>query len=58
MDSQALFWILFNVFVLVMLALDLGVFHRKSHEVSVREAITWSAVWIFLALGFNVIIYF
>jgi tellurite resistance protein TerC len=41
-----------------MLALDLGVFHRKSHEVSVREALTWTAIWVFLALLFNVIIYF
>jgi tellurite resistance protein TerC len=41
-----------------MLALDLGVFHRKSHEVSVREALTWTAIWVFLALLFNVILYF
>jgi tellurite resistance protein TerC len=41
-----------------MLVLDLGVFHRKSHEVSVKEALTWTFVWIFLALVFNVIIYF
>ncbi|MRS06026.1 hypothetical protein EG832_22835, partial [bacterium] len=58
MDTPAIFWILFNVFVLIMLALDLGVFHRRSHEVSVREALTWTFVWIFLALVFNVIIYF
>jgi tellurite resistance protein TerC len=41
-----------------MLALDLGVFHRKSHEVSVKEALTWTFVWVFLALVFNLIIYF
>jgi tellurite resistance protein TerC len=41
-----------------MLALDLGVFHRKSHEVTVKEALTWTFVWVFLALIFNVIIYF
>lgn len=41
-----------------MLALDLGVFHRKSHEVSVKEALTWTFVWIFLALVFNTLIYF
>jgi tellurite resistance protein TerC len=46
-------WIAFNGFVLAMLALDLGVFHRKSHEVSMREALAWSAVWIALALAFN-----
>lgn len=48
------FWIGFNLFVLLMLALDLGVFHRKAHEVTFREAIGWSAFWIALALVFNV----
>jgi len=52
------FWILFNVFVLIMLALDLGVFHRKVHVVSMKEALGWSAVWVSLALVFNVILYF
>jgi len=46
-------WVGFNLFVLAMLALDLGVFHRKSHAVSVREALSWSAVWVALALLFN-----
>jgi tellurite resistance protein TerC len=46
-------WVGFNVFVLAMLALDLGVFHRKAHAVSVREAAIWSAVWVALALTFN-----
>lgn len=58
MDTPIIFWIVFNVFVLLMLALDLGVFHRKSHDVSVKEALTWTFVWIFLSLVFNVIIYF
>jgi len=58
METPILFWILFNGFVIIMLALDLGVFHRKSHEVSVKEALIWTFVWIFLALIFNVIIYF
>lgn len=49
---------MFNLFVLGMLALDLGVFHRKSHEVRVKEALIWSAVWISLAGVFNVLIYF
>ncbi|MBK9357343.1 MAG: TerC family protein [Bacteroidales bacterium] len=52
------FWILFNAFVLIMLALDLGVFHRKVHVVSMKEALGWSAVWVSLALVFNVILYF
>ena len=51
-------WIGFTVFVLAMLALDLGVFHRKAHEVSVREALIWTAVWISLALVFNLGVYF
>ena len=46
-------WIGFGVFVLVMLALDLGVFHRKTHTVGMKEALTWSGVWIALALLFN-----
>ncbi|KAB2879103.1 TerC family protein [bacterium] len=58
MNDQLWYWVLFNVFVLAMLALDLGVFHRKSHEVKMKEALTWSAVWICLALVFNVLIYF
>ncbi|MFM7677559.1 MAG: hypothetical protein ACKO83_01780, partial [Roseiflexaceae bacterium] len=51
-------WVAFNVFVLAMLALDLGVFHREAHEVSMREAVSWSVVWIGLAMVFNVILYF
>ena len=53
-----LFWILFNVFVVAMLVLDLGIFHRKSHTVKYREAIIWSVVWIALAVIFAVVIYF
>lgn len=51
-------WGVFNFFVLAMLALDLGVFHRKSHAVGMKEALAWSAVWISLALLFNALIYF
>ena len=51
-------WVVFNLFVLAMLALDLGVFHRKSHEVGMKEALSWSAVWISLALLFNAGLYF
>lgn len=46
-------WIGFNAFILVMLALDLGVFHRRCHVVTFRESMTWTAVWIGLALLFN-----
>ncbi len=51
-------WIGFGVFVLAMLALDLGVFHRKAHEVSTREAAIWTSVWIGLALVFDAGIYY
>lgn len=47
----------FTAFVLLMLALDLGVFHKTAHEVSFKEATIWSAVWVALALIFNVVLY-
>jgi len=56
--SSILIWAGFNLFVLLMLAIDLGVFHRREHEVSVREALAWTAVWVALAMTFNVVIYF
>ncbi len=58
MDDTIVLWTSFNVFVLAMLALDLGVFHRKSHEVKLREALIWTSVWITLAMIFNLFIYF
>jgi len=58
MPSNWIFWIVFNVFVLAMLALDLGVFHREKHVVRLREAMGWTAVWISMAAGFAVLIYF
>lgn len=51
-------WIGFNLFVLAMLALDLGVFHRKTHVISAKEALGWSLAWITLSLLFNTGIYF
>lgn len=51
-------WIGFNLFVLALLALDLGVFHQKAHKVSIKEATIWSIVWISLSLLFNLGIYF
>src|SRR4030095_15008092 len=55
--NQVWLWVGFNIFVLLMLAVDLGIFHRHAHEVSVKEAAGWSAVWIVLALLFNYGIY-
>jgi tellurite resistance protein TerC len=49
------FWILFNVFVVAMLGLDLGILNRRSHRVGFREALAWSGVWIALAVGFAVL---
>ncbi|KAF0153104.1 MAG: tellurite resistance protein TerC [Ignavibacteria bacterium] len=51
------FYVGFTLFVLALLALDLGVFHREAHEVSFKESLTWSIVWISLALVFNFIFY-
>jgi len=53
-----LFWVLFNLFVALMLALDLGVFHRRARTVGFREALAWSSLWIGLATVFCAILYF
>ncbi len=50
-------WVIFIGFVFVMLALDLGVFHRKSHVVGFKESLGWSAVWIGLGLAFSVLVH-
>jgi tellurite resistance protein TerC len=52
------FWILFNLFVVAMLVLDLGVLNRRSHQVSFREALAWSGLWIGLAATFAVVVFF
>jgi tellurite resistance protein TerC len=52
-----LVWIVFLAFILVLLALDLGVFHRHAHVVTVREALTWTAVWFATACAFAGVIY-
>ena len=57
MSQQVIFWVAFNVFVITMLVLDLGVFHRKSHVIKFKESLVWCAIWISLALLFNVGIY-
>ncbi|MGB9233422.1 MAG: TerC family protein [Terriglobales bacterium] len=51
------FWVLFNLFVLAMLALDLGVLNRRAHPVGLREALAWSAAWIALAGAFAVLVF-
>ncbi|MCC6297887.1 MAG: TerC family protein [Anaerolineales bacterium] len=57
MDGSIWLYVGFNLFVLAMLAIDLGVFHKKAHAVSIKEATIWSVVWISLALLFNLGIY-
>jgi tellurite resistance protein TerC len=57
MTHQMLLWGSFGTFVLVMLALDLGVFHRQARVVKMQEALRWSAIWITLALLFNLGVY-
>jgi tellurite resistance protein TerC len=56
--GEPLAWVIFGVTIAAILALDLGVFHRKAHVVRAREAAIWSFVWIGLALLFNLGIYF
>jgi tellurite resistance protein TerC len=58
MADRTIFWIGFNALVLIMLSLDLGVFHKKLHRVPVKEAVIWTAVWIAIALIFGCLIYF
>jgi len=57
-ENEIIWFILFNAFIVVMLALDLGVFNRKAHAISVKEATVWSVVWVTLSLCFNVVVYF
>lgn len=58
MSPEVRNFVLFNIFVLVMLAVDLGVFHRRPHEASVREALIWTGIWIGLSLLFALAVFF
>jgi tellurite resistance protein TerC len=53
-----LFWILFNVFVVLMLAVDLFLFNRPAHQLTLRQALAWSGIWIGLAAAFALLLYF
>ncbi len=55
---MTLWWILFTLFILAMLALDLGVFNRKAHVISFKEALLWTSFWVSLALLFGVGVYY
>jgi tellurite resistance protein TerC len=56
--NQILFWILFNIFVAVVLALDLGVFHRRAQRPTMRQSLIWSGAWISLAALFALLVFF
>jgi tellurite resistance protein TerC len=58
MTNQIFLWVGFNIFVLLLLALDLGVFHRGAKVIKLKESLVWSTVWIVVALLFNAVIYF
>src|SRR5262249_46013465 len=58
MTDRVLLWLGFGFFVLSMMVLDLGVFHRKAHKLALVEAAVWTGVWVSLALAFNCVIYF
>jgi tellurite resistance protein TerC len=58
MEAGITFWIFFNAVIFTVLALDLGVFNKRAHKISLKEALIWSAVWITLALLFDIYVYF
>lgn len=58
MEHGIYWWIGFNAFVIAMIAVDILVFHKRDHEVSIKESISWTFVWIALALVFNVLVFF
>lgn len=58
MEHSLTLWIIFNLFIIVMLMVDLLVFNRKPHEISIRESLTWTGIWILLAVIFGVGLYY
>lgn len=58
MTNQTIMWLGFGLILTIMFVLDLGVFSRKSHEIKFREALTWTIIWVSIAMAFNVWIYF
>ncbi|MHA2620212.1 MAG: TerC family protein [bacterium JZ-2024 1] len=57
-QSENVWWVIFAIVMVISLGLDLGVFHRKVHEIKMKEALIWSIVWTLVALGFNLALYF
>lgn len=58
MTSRYLFFGIFMVFIIFMLAMDLGVFHKKDHEIKIKEAATWTGIWVVLAMLFGLLLRF
>jgi len=58
MTTGLLFWIVFGIIIITVLAIDLGVLNKRAHKIELKEALAWSGVWITLALLFNVFVYF
>jgi tellurite resistance protein TerC len=56
-DEYWWFYVLFSLFILALLTIDLGIFHRTPHRVKFKEAAAWSAIWVALALSFNLLLY-
>jgi tellurite resistance protein TerC len=57
LSYKVFLWVGFNVLVLILLAIDLGLIHRKDHTISAKEGFLWSAIWIVVALMFNFVVY-
>jgi tellurite resistance protein TerC len=58
MSTQSMLWIWFFILITFMLILDLGFFNKKAHEIEIKEAIKWTLIWIWLAMVFDLVIYF
>jgi tellurite resistance protein TerC len=56
-SHELLLWVVFGAVILILFALDLGVFHRKSHQVGIKEALIWSGIWLAVAIIFNLLVY-
>lgn len=57
-SSESLLWAVFAITILILFALDMGVFHRQSHKISIREALIWTGIWMAVAFLFNLAVYF
>ncbi len=58
MEHSITLWVVFNIFIVSMLIVDLKVFNRKPHEISIRESLVWTAIWVILAVIFGIGLYF